>query len=81
MAELREHYPKAPRAELLRLLPDRSWTAIVKQAVRKGIRRLVPHNHGGTDILDIPSDTSMTDLDMFEKYDLKQGARTVVALS
>jgi DNA invertase Pin-like site-specific DNA recombinase len=69
---IRQHYTTTPRSELLRLLPTRSWTAIVKRAIRLKVKRLVPHNHGGNDVLDIPTDTSITDLYMFKEFGLSR---------
>jgi hypothetical protein len=69
---IKQHYPTTPRSELLRLLPTRSWTAIVKRAIRLKVKRLVPHNHGGNDVLDIPTDTSITDLYMFKEFGLSR---------
>ena len=38
---LKEHYPNAPREDLMQLLPGRTWRAIVHQAEIQEVRR--PH--------------------------------------
>ena len=41
LAILKESYPNAPREDIMRLLPGRTWRAIVHQAEIEGVHR--PH--------------------------------------
>ncbi len=41
---LRQHYPSAPRLEILRVLPSRTWHSIQRQAELMHVKREIPSN-------------------------------------
>lgn len=64
---IRVSYPTMPRTELLRLLPSRSWRAIVEKA-----RRLQVNRQNRYERLDIDSDVSVTDVQVLSEFMLEK---------
>ena len=65
-AILREHYPKAPRLELMRCLPTRSYTAMKGRASTLLVRRAIVEKGEFTWTF------SLRDLQIMEQYDLTE---------
>jgi hypothetical protein len=64
---IRTSYPTVPRSDLLRLLPSRSWRAIVEKA-----RRLQVARQDRYERLDIDSDVSVTDMQVLSEFMLEK---------
>jgi SOS-response transcriptional repressor LexA len=60
---LRTMYPGSTRSELLHTFPSRSWLAIHAKAKRLKVRRMVASDETG-----IPSDTSLTDVNVLSEF-------------
>jgi Resolvase, N terminal domain/Recombinase len=72
LAQLRAHYPTMGRAELLRLLPNRSWQAISGRAKNEHIIRTAIKRKDG---LEVPTSTSLSDLAVLSEFMLDSGKR------